>query len=254
MAGVLAFAVKEGVSKTAEAYKDNKLEKTNAQELKLDELKELGEKKETLEPNVEKAKNASLESVIEENKEKADQVSKQSQEVNETSEFRPLTEKEKKELKEKTGMTDANIEKCTVNNEGLIKLKCINEEYAGKTHPETGVAYVEKVVDINGVKIQVVVPEFPSVIDVVLPDELKMAPEAEQFRYLNNWLREEIKTNPELRAQFTETQIAMIEKGLKPKGFTWHHNEECCKMQLVKFETHEGTRHTGGNSIWSGGN
>lgn len=254
MTGVLAVAVKEGVIKTAEACKDNKLEKTNVQELKLDELKELGEKKETLEPNIEKVKNASLESVIEENKEKADQVNKQSQEVNETSEFHLLTEKEKKELKEKTGMTDANIEKCTVNNEGLIKLKCINEEYAGKTHPETGLPYVEKVIDINGVKIQVVVPEFPSVIDVVLPDELKMVSQSEQFRYLNNWLRDEIKTNPELRAQFTQTQIAMIEKGLKPKGFTWHHNEECCKMQLVKFETHEGTRHTGGNSIWSSGN
>ena len=74
MAGVLAVAVKEGVSKVAEASKDTKLEKTNAQELKLDELEELGEKKEAMEPNVEKAKNASLESVIEENKEKLPKI------------------------------------------------------------------------------------------------------------------------------------------------------------------------------------
>ena len=174
--------------------------------------------------------------------------------VNEKTEFRPLTEDEKKFLKEKTGMTDANIEKCSVNEDGLIKLKCINEEFAGKKHPETEVPYVEKIVDVNGVKIQVVVPEFPDVIEVLLPDKLRLASEAEQFTYLNNCLKEEIKSNPELRAQFTEVQIAMIERGLKPKGFTWHHNEEWGKMQLTKTDIHERTRHTGGNSIWSGGN
>ncbi len=215
------------------------------------EWKETGRKGEIKEPNVEKAKYSSLESIIEENKEKAECGIR---DVDETGGFRQLTEDEKKELKEKTGMTDANVEKCTVNEDGLIRLKCINEEYAGREHPETKVPYVEKIVDINGVKIQVVVPEFKSVVDVKLPAELEKAPEADQFKYLNNCLKDLIKANPELRTQFTETQIAMIERGIKPKGFTWHHNEESGKMQLMKTDVHEGTRHTGGNSIWSGGN
>jgi len=258
MIQVLAAMAKQGIGKAVETAKEGvksgSLDNIEATETKLDEAKEIAKKGEILEPDVETVKNSSLESIIEENKEKAEQSSKGTEGTNESSEFRSLTEEEKQELKEKTGMTDANIEKCTVNDEGIIKLKCINEAYAGTTHPETGISYVKKIVDINGVKIQVVVPEFPSVFDIRLPDELKMAPEGEQFRYLNNKLREEIKTNPELRAQFTDLQIQMIEKGMRPKGFTWHHNEECCKMQLVKFEMHEGTRHTGGNSIWSGGN
>lgn len=251
MAVGLIAASKVEIAKVAEGMSKAGLE---GKEVKQSELMDEGSKKEIKEPNVEKAKNASLESIIEENKEKAEQTRNEGIDANEKTEFRPLTEDEKKSLKEKTGMTDANIEKCSINEEGLIKLKCINEEYAGKTHPETGVPYVEKVVDINGVKIQVVVPEFPGVIEVILPDKLRLAPESEQFTYLNNCLKEEIKSNPELRAQFSEVQIAMIERGLKPKGFTWHHNEEWGKMQLTKTDIHEGSRHTGGNSIWSGGN
>ena len=230
-----------------------KLGDLEAKEIKLNEIKEIVENKEILEPDIETAKNFSLESIIETNKEKVEQVNEKIQEYDEASEFRSLTEEEKKEIQEKTGMTDSNIEKCTINDEGIVRLKCINEEYKGKNHPETGVFYVEKVVDINGVKIQVTVPEFSSIIDFKLPDELKMASELKQFQYLNNKLCEEIKTNPEVRSQFNDRQIKMIEKGLKPEGFTWHHNEECCKMQLVKFETHSLTRHTGGNSIWSDG-
>lgn len=219
------------------------VEKVNSPEVKLEEVKE-AHKKEIVEPNLKMIKECSLEAVIEENREKVEQ----------DKELRSLTENERRILKEKVGMTDANIEKCTVNKEGIFKLRCINDEYARHEHPETGIFYIEKVVEVDGVKIQVVVPEFPSTIDIMLPEELKMATESEQFNYLNEQLKEEIKYNPELKAQFTEQQIEMIEKGMKPKGFTWHHNEECCKMQLVRFETHNGTRHTGGNSIWSGGN
>ena len=223
-----------------------KLEDFKVTEITLNEIKEVSKDKGILEPDIETVKNFSLESIIEINKEKIEQL-------NETSEFMPLTEYEKKEIQERTGMTDANIEKCTINDEDIIRLKCINEEYKGKNHPETGIPYVEKIVDINGVKIQVVVPEFKSMININLPDELKMASESKQFQYLNQKLNEEIKSNPNFRSQFNDRQSKRIERGLKPEGFTWHHNEECCKMQLVKFDTHSQTRHTGGNSIWSAG-
>lgn len=236
-----------------EGTKVNNIETSEAKEIKLNETKEVVENKQILEPDIEVVKNSSLESVIESNKEKLEQLNQKIKEYNQASEFRPLDEIEKMKIQERTGMTNANIEKCTINNEGIVRLKCINEEYAGKIHIETGVPYVEKFVDINGIKIKVVVPEFSSIIDYMLPDELKMASESKQFVYLNNKLREEISINPEVREQFTERQIKMIEKGMKPEGFTWHHKEECCKMQLVRFESHSKTRHTGGNSIWSCG-
>lgn len=210
---------------------------TEGKEVNLKEAKENTGMKEAKEPDIGKIKGMTLEAIVEENKEKL-----------------KLGEDEKKALKEKTGMTDANIEKCTVDKDGQIRLKCTNEEYAGKEHPETGVRYVEKDIDIDGVKIRVVAPEFKSIVDKMLPPELRQAPESKQFEYLNNWLKEEIKTNPALKAQFNKEQIAMIERGQKPTGYTWHHNEECGKMQLVEFKTHEKSGHTGGNSIWNGGN
>jgi hypothetical protein len=53
--------------------------------------------------------------------------------------------------------------------------------------------------------------------------------------------------------QFTEEQLEQIMNGDTPDGYTWHHNEETGKMQLVKSETHARTGHTGGRAIWGGG-
>lgn len=252
MMGVGA-AFKENSSKI-ESVKERSmnLESCDVVEIKRDKIEDISEKK-ILIPDVEMVKSTSLEAIVEKNREKAEQINRGVL-GGEGVGSRILTEAEHQHLKEKVGMTEANIEKCTIDESGLVKLKCINEEYAGMEHPETGVRYAEKVVDIDGVRIQVVVPEFESTVDVMLPDELKRATESEQFKFLNKWLQEEIKVSPELRAQFSEMQITMIEKGLRPRGFTWHHNEVCCKMQLVKFDEHSATRHTGGNSIWSGGN
>lgn len=232
----------------------NKEFSLNKEGINLHEINEGRESKskDVLEPNLEAIKTKSLETIVAENKEMIE--SSETPEQENIEECRPLSDLERKELIERTGMTEANAEKCTIDSDGIINLKCINSEYAGMKHPETGISYVEKIIDVNGVKIRVVVPEFPSVVDVILPDEMKMETESEQFNYLNGWLKNEVKNNPQLKAEFNEMQLEMIEAGLKPKGFTWHHNEECCKMQLVKFEIHNGTRHTGGNSIWSGGN
>lgn len=165
---------------------------------------------------------------------------------------RPLNENERALLKD-IGMTDANIEKCTMGNDGIYNMNCINKEYAGKKHPDTGVMYKEKIITIDNVQIRGVFPEFSSIIDINLPDTRRFDTEGKQFTYLNNQLREAVKNNPELQNKFTDKQLAQIERGIKPTGYTWHHNEEVGKMQLVRFDEHNGTKHTGGNSIWSNG-
>lgn len=61
------------------------------------------------------------------------------------------------------------------------------------------------------------------------------------------------KKNPQLKNKFTVEQLEDIELGDIPDGFTWHHNEEVGKMQLVDTVTHNKTGHTGGRNIWGGG-
>ena len=60
-------------------------------------------------------------------------------------------------------------------------------------------------------------------------------------------------SDPELEKQFDEEQLEQIENGDTPDGYTWHHNEETGRMQLVDSEIHAKTGHTGGRSIWGGG-
>ncbi len=70
----------------------------------------------------------------------------------------------------------------------------------------------------------------------------------------------EVKINREIR-NYTEAmffglslrQLEQIENGDTPDGYTWHHDAEAGKMQLVDTETHQKTGHTGGRSIWGGG-
>lgn len=176
----------------------------------------------------------------------------ESAEKRDTVELRPLNEKEKATLKS-IHMTDENIKKCLVDSNGTFYLNCKNQEYAGMRHPETGVLYVEKTINIDGVRIHGVFPEFSSVFDTTLPESMRNASESVQFKYLNKQLSEAVKSNPNLRKAFTEKQLAMIQDGKKPVGFTWHHNEQSGKMQLVQSDEHAKTGHTGGNSIWSGG-
>ena len=61
-------------------------------------------------------------------------------------------------------------------------------------------------------------------------------------------------TLPSLAKQFTTEQLEQIRKGeARIKGYTWHHDAECGKMQLVKSDVHMLNRHTGGKAIWGGG-
>lgn len=134
------------------------------------------------------------------------------------------------------------------------KIKTINDSLEGKTHPDTGVPYERKVVETDtGEKVDGVFPQFESALDVQLPEDLEQASDKKQFDECNKQLKEKCKSDPEFRSKFTPDQLADIEDGYTPEGYTWHHNEEKGKMQLVDSDTHWNTRHTGGRNIWGGG-
>ena len=157
------------------------------------------------------------------------------------------TNPDKKELVKEDNATDTNKD-CP------LRIKTINDALEGQRHPETGVPYNKKVVETDtGEKIEGVFPKFNSDFDVQLPKVLELATDKKQFAECNRQLKEKCKLDPEFRSKFTPEQLADIEDGITPEGYSWHHNEEKGKMQLVDTYTHDNTRHTGGKSIWGGG-
>lgn len=134
------------------------------------------------------------------------------------------------------------------------KFPCRNEDLEGKKHPATEVPFVGKtVIDGDGKEVSVVVPEFDSIYDVQLPEGLEKATDKEQFAECNKQLKDAIAKDPALKEKFTPEQLEQIENGDTPDGYTWHHDAEKGKMQLVDSETHAKTGHTGGKVIWGGG-
>ncbi len=153
---------------------------------------------------------------------------------------------------EQSDLTDSSVPENVDDSPRTIKT--INDGLVGQNHPDTGIPYVEKeVVTDTGEKVKGVFPEFESKFDVQLPEELQQAPDRTQFAECNKQLQEKVATDPELRSQFSEDQLADIEDGYTPEGYTWHHNEELGKMQLVDSDIHSQTRHTGERNIWGGG-
>ena len=138
-------------------------------------------------------------------------------------------------------------------NNGIERLKCLNEDLAGNVHPKTGVVFERKVVDLGDKKVEGVFPVFDSDFDIQLPKELLTESDVKQFKECNRQLKDELNNNLSLREKFTDEQIEQIMDGETPDGKVWHHNEEVGKMQLVDFDTHDKTAHRGGKSIWGGG-
>ena len=138
------------------------------------------------------------------------------------------------------------------NNETEI-IKCRNEDLAGKKHPETGVPFEKKQIEFGGKTFEVVVPKFDSLFDTKLPENMNESADREQFKECNAQLKQEVESNDELRNRFDKEQLEQIESGETPDGYTWHHDAEVGKMQLVDTEIHQKTGHTGGRSIWGGG-
>lgn len=128
-----------------------------------------------------------------------------------------------------------------------------NGQLEGKNHPETGVPFERKEVETSEGTKEGVFPQFDSVCDVNLPEDLEQATDREQFKHCNEQLKDKVENDSELKEKFTPEQLEQIEENETPDGYTWHHSEETGKMQLVDSETHAKTGHTGGKSIWGGG-
>lgn len=133
------------------------------------------------------------------------------------------------------------------------KIKCENEALVDKKHPKTEVPFVKKIVEVEGKLYEVVVPQFDSKFDAQLPTDQLKATDSKQFQECNAQLKDAIASNEELREQFNDEQLEQIENGDTPDGYTWHHDAEVGKMQLVDTEIHQRTGHTGGRLIWGGG-
>lgn len=140
------------------------------------------------------------------------------------------------------------------DNDSPRKIKTINDDLEDQKHPETGVLFEKKVVETDtGEKVEGVFPQFESEFDAQLPEDLYLAKDKEQCDECNLQLKEKYDSDPSFREKFTPEQQSDIEAGRTPCGYVWHHNEETGKMQLVDWDTHWNTRHTGGRSIWGGG-
>lgn len=141
-----------------------------------------------------------------------------------------------------------------VRNDPDQRIKIINEWLEGKSHPDTGVPYVRKTVeDADGNEVNGVFPEFESFFDLQLPEYLLQSSDREQFAECNRQLKDALQADPDFIADLSSVQREQIINCETPDGYTWHHNEEKGKMQLVDSDVHALTRHTGGRAIWGGG-
>ena len=155
---------------------------------------------------------------------------------------------------ENDGYTGIEDSKQDVDTESVPTLiKCRNEKLAGSTHPVTGVPFVSKQIFLGGTLRNVVVPEFASVFDAQLPEDMYKRRDEKQFKECNLQLWEEITRNENLRTLFNEVQLDAIRRSITPAGYSWHHAAEEGRMQLVNKMIHNATGHTCGRSFWGGG-
>lgn len=156
------------------------------------------------------------------------------------------------------GSSDNLPEKKSDDSDYPRNIITVNESLENDRHPITGVEFERKVVELpSGEKIEGVFPNFESAFDAKLPKELYLASDKAQFKECNRQIAEAIEYDPKLKDSFSSEQLEQIYDGIKdgtaPDGFVWHHDVETGKMQLVDFDTHQHTGHTGGRSIWGGG-
>ena len=132
-------------------------------------------------------------------------------------------------------------------------LNTINMKLEGTQHPVTGVPFKRFRFELDGKIVEAVGPEFETPYTVHLPKEQYFASDKVQFKTCSLELYEAAMKDPQLREIFSEKQINDLKKGKTPRGYTWHHNVVTGEMQLVDYETHRNTPHTGGRNIWGGG-
>lgn len=175
--------------------------------------------------------------------------------VKEKEKYEGLNE-ETKDILKKNGMSENLIESSKLNKEtNMIELKTINQNLEGGKHSETDIPYERENIKIGSMKVEGVFPNFDkvSVFETNLCEENITGTDREQFKECNQKLKDTIESNQELKAKFSKEQLEMIENTDTPRGFTWHHDVEIGKMQLVPTDVHNKTAHTGGKALWGGG-
>jgi hypothetical protein len=135
-------------------------------------------------------------------------------------------------------------------------LETRNDHLNGYVHPETGVPFVEKTVELpNEQVVEGTFPVFDSTFNVIIAEDLYLESDDVHFGVANDTLYQAIVENPNLANElgFSTADVQALANGQTPEGYTWHHNEESGLIQLVDEETHAQTAHTGGRAIWGGG-
>ncbi|MEH7223214.1 HNH endonuclease [Bacillus sp. JJ1566] len=135
------------------------------------------------------------------------------------------------------------------------ELETRNDHLVGETHPETGISFEEKNVELSDGEYTGTFPVFDAFYEVQLPENLYLQSDSVHFSYANTHLYNEIHSNPSLiqELDLSDHDIQMLSQGNTPDGYTWHHNEEAGLLQLVDEEVHQNTGHTGGRELWGGG-
>ncbi|PEJ75349.1 cytoplasmic protein [Bacillus wiedmannii] len=123
-----------------------------------------------------------------------------------------------------------------LNGPKTIRLR--KGELAGDKHPVTGVPY-----DADGF------PIFKSKGEVILKEADFKKSRPTHFRKCSKALYEQIIKDPDLASKFTKEEIQMFKQGETPKHYTWHHHQDTGRMQLVDYQIHHDTGHTGGYKI-----
>lgn len=144
----------------------------------------------------------------------------------------------------------------TANSGDIKEIDTINEDLNGDEHPDTGVPFESKIVQLpNGDAIEGVFPIFDSSYNATIPEEMYLDSDDAQFDVANDQLYQAIRSNPSLADEIglSQEEVQGLAYGQTPEGFTWYHNEEPGVLQLLDEEIHAETGHTGGRSIWGGG-
>lgn len=144
----------------------------------------------------------------------------------------------------------------TVDSGDIKEIDTINEDLNGYEHPDTGVPFESKMVQLpDGDAIEGVFPVFDSSYDATIPEEMYLDSDDAQFDVANDQLYQAISSDPSLADEIglSQEEVQALANGQTPEGFTWHHNEEPGVLQLVDEEIHAETSHTGGRTIWGGG-
>ncbi|MBM7703558.1 HNH endonuclease [Metabacillus iocasae] len=131
-----------------------------------------------------------------------------------------------------------------------------NDHLTGDVHPETGVPFVERTIELPNGETQIgTFPVFEPVAEVQIPEDFYLRSDAVHFSYANHELYDMIQQDPSLASELNLTtyELQQLSQGHTPEGYTWHHHEEPGRLQLVKEDIHHNTGHTGGRELWGGG-